>query len=106
MLSRSKNGSVRLRASALRRSRLWRLAPLFLVEQVGELLHHGAPELVDIDDRYGPAVVAGHVVADADGDDLDGRARLDVFDDVAQVAPQVVSGIDRDRKSTRLNSSH
>src|SRR5262249_42888076 len=68
---------------------------LFLVEQRGELLHHGAAQLVGIDDRDGAAVVAGHVVADADGDQLDRRARLDPVDDVAQVALQVVARVHR-----------
>src|SRR5215475_5359733 len=41
-----------------------------LVEQLGQLLQHGAAELLGVDDRHGAAVVARHVVADADGDQL------------------------------------
>src|SRR4051812_15996438 len=48
-----------------------------LVKQFRKLLGHRAPELLGIDDGHGTAVVAGHVMADADGDELDRRARLD-----------------------------
>src|SRR5689334_16200439 len=44
-----------------------------LVEELGELLHHGAAKLFGIDDGDGAAVVAGDIVADADGDELDRR---------------------------------
>src|SRR5262245_11402108 len=44
------------------------LLGVLLVEQRGELLHHGAAQLVGIDDGDGAAVVARDVVADADGD--------------------------------------
>src|SRR5262249_48708210 len=50
---------------------------VLLVEQRGELFHHGAAQLVGVDDSDGAAVVAGDVVADADGDQLDRRARFD-----------------------------
>ena len=66
-----------------------------LLEQLGELLGHRAAELLGVDDGDGAAVVARHVVADADGDQLDRRARLDLLDDVAQVPLEVVAGIDR-----------
>src|SRR5262249_22695049 len=68
---------------------------VLLVEQRGKLLHHGAAQLVGVDDGDGAAVVARDVVADADGDQLDRRARLDPVDDVAQMALEVVAGIDR-----------
>jgi hypothetical protein len=73
------------------------LLRLFLVEQRGQLLHHRA-QLVGVDDGDGAAVVARDVVADADGDELDRRARLDPVDDVAQMALEVVAGIDRQRQ--------
>src|SRR3984893_12106158 len=38
-----------------------------LVEQLRESFEHDAAELLGVDDRDGAAVVAGHVVADADG---------------------------------------
>src|SRR6185437_17024401 len=53
---------------------------VFLIEQRGELLHHRAAELVGVDDGHGAAGVARDVVADADGDQLDRRARLDPVD--------------------------
>src|SRR5260370_35553039 len=68
---------------------------LFLVEQRGELLHHGAAQLVGVDDGDGATVVARDVVADADGDQLDRRARLDPVDDVAQMALEVVARVHR-----------
>src|SRR3984893_13707910 len=71
---------------------------LFLVEQRGELLHHRAAQLVGVDDSDGAAVVARNVMADADGYELDRRARLDPVDDVAQMALEVVAGIDRQRR--------
>src|SRR5260370_5271174 len=67
---------------------------LFLVEQRGKLLHHGTAQLIGVDDGDGSAIVARDIVADADGDQLDRRARLDPVDDVAQVALEVVAGID------------
>ena len=84
--------------ATLGRGRRGRLLGLFLVEQRGELLHHRAAELVGVDDGDGAAVVARDVVADADGDQLDRRARLDPVDDVAQVALEIVAGIDRQRR--------
>src|SRR3546814_13879479 len=65
------------------------------LEQLGQLLHHRAAELLGVDDGDRAAVVAGHVVADADGQQLNRRAGLDVADDLAQVALPVVAGIDR-----------
>ena len=46
-----------------------------LVEQLGELLGHRAAKLLGVDDGDGAAVIARHVVADADGDQLDRRAQ-------------------------------
>src|SRR5690242_414290 len=66
-----------------------------LVEQFGELLHHGAAEFLGIDDGYRTAVVARHVVADADGDEFDLVAVLDVADHLAQMLFQVVAWIHR-----------
>ncbi len=52
-----------------------RLGRGLLVEQLGELVGHGAAELLGIDDGDGAAIVARHVMADADGDQFDRRAR-------------------------------
>ena len=71
------------------------------VEQLGELVRHGAAELLGVDDGDGAAVIARHVVADADGDQLDRRARLDLLDHLAQVALEIVAGIDREGRSRR-----
>src|SRR3546814_649683 len=75
-----------------------RAGALLLVEQGGELLHHGAAELLGVDDGDGAAIVAGHVMADADRHQLDRRAVLDVADHVAQVLLEVVAGIHRERR--------
>src|SRR5207247_3256800 len=55
-----------------------------LAEQFGELLGNGAAELFGVDDGDGAAIVARHVVADADRDQFDRRAGLDFLADVAQ----------------------
>src|SRR6202011_4581900 len=68
-----------------------------LAEQFGKLLGDGAAELFGVDNRDGAAVVAGDVVADADRDQFDRRAGLDFLDDVAQMALQIIAGIDRQR---------
>jgi hypothetical protein len=56
------------------------------------------PSFLGVDDGDGAAVVARHVVADADGDQLDRRAGLDLVDDVAQVPLEIVAGVDRQRR--------
>ena len=65
----------RLCGSMLRR-RGWRI----LLEQLGELLGHGAAQLLGVHDGHGAPVIARHVMADADGDELDRRTRLDLLD--------------------------
>jgi hypothetical protein len=70
---------------------------LILIEQLGEFLDHGAAELLGVDDRDRATIVAGHVVADADGDQLDRRTLLDVLDDPTQVPLEVIAGIDGER---------
>src|SRR3989304_227730 len=44
-----------------------------LLEQFGQLLGHGAAELLGIDDGDGAAIIARDVMADADGDQLPRR---------------------------------
>ena len=51
------------------------------------------PSCSRIHDRDGPVVVAGHVVPDSDGDQLDGRAPLDPLDDLPQVPLQIGAAI-------------
>ncbi len=69
-----------------------------LVEQLGQLLDHDAAEFLGVDDRHRAAVIARHVVADADGDQLDRRALLDLLDDPAQMPLEIIAGIDRERR--------
>src|SRR5687767_5614092 len=68
-----------------------------LAEQFGKLLGDGAAEFLGIDDGYRTAIIARVVVTDADRDQFDRRAGLDLLDDVAQVPLEVVAGIDRQR---------
>src|SRR6516225_5262577 len=72
--------------------------PMSLAEEFGELFGDGAAELFGIDDGDGTTIVAGDVVTDADGDQLDRRTGLDLLDDMAQMPLQVVAGIDRQRR--------
>ena len=58
------------------------------LEQLYELVRHRAGELAQVGDRDGAPVVARHVVADADRKELDGRARFDLGDHLAQVSLQ------------------
>ena len=71
----------------------WRV----LLEQLDELVGHGAGELGRVGDGDGAAIVARHVVADADGDQLDRGARLDLLDHLAQVLLQIAARVDRQR---------
>src|SRR5690606_25948741 len=66
-----------------------------LLEQLDQLVGHGAGQLARIGDGDRAAVVAGHVVTDADGDQLDWRTGLDLVDDLTQVLLQVAAGIHR-----------
>src|SRR5438552_139741 len=64
------------------------------VEELGEALEHDAAELFRVDDRDGAAVVARHVVADADCGQFHFAEPLDVVDHLAQVLFEVVAGVD------------
>src|SRR5580704_11165136 len=68
-----------------------------LAEQLGELLGDGAAEFLGVDNGDRAAIIARDVVADTDRDQLNRRAGLDFLDDVAQMALQIVAGIDRQR---------
>ena len=61
------------------------LGAVFLKE-LGQFFGHGATQFLGIDDGDGALVIAGHVMADADGDEFDGRLAFDVGNDLAQVA--------------------
>src|SRR5436189_4845058 len=70
---------------------------LGLAEQLGELFGDRATEFLGIDDGDGAAIIAGDVVTDADRDQFDRRAGLDLLDDVAQMPLEVIAGVDRQR---------
>ncbi len=89
------------RQATRRGARAWcgagRSAAGILLEQFGELLGHGAAEFLGIDDGDGAAVIARDVMADADGDQFDRRAGLDLLDHPAQMPLEIIAGIDRQR---------
>src|SRR5271163_266332 len=64
-----------------------------LIEELSQFLRHGAAELLGVDDRHGATIIARHVMADADRDELDRRAGLDLLDHITQVALEIVAGI-------------
>ena len=63
------------------------------LEQLGELLDHRAGELLRVHDGHGAVVIAGHVMADADGDQFDRRTLLDPFDDLPQMPLEIGTAI-------------
>src|SRR5207244_5009427 len=69
-----------------------------LAEEFGKLFGDGATELFGIDDGDRAAVVTRDIVTDADRDQFDRGAGLDLLDDVAQMPFQVIAGIDRQRR--------
>ena len=60
------------------------LGDAFRVEEFGEFFELDATQLLGVDDRHGAAIITGHVVADADRDQLDLFQALDVENDLAQ----------------------
>src|SRR5438445_3262711 len=66
-----------------------------LVEELGELFEHDTAQLLGVDNGDGTAVIAGHVVADADRRQLDLAQALDLADHLPQVLFEVVAGVDR-----------
>ena len=70
---------------------------IFGGEQLGQLFHHRAAELLSVHQRDGPTVVACNIVAYANGNKLHRAACFDVFDHFAQVALEVVARVDGQR---------
>src|SRR3712207_472517 len=69
-----------------------------VIEKFSELLRHRTPQLLGIHDRNGAPIIASHIVANADGDELHGRLCLDIAYDLAKVTFEVASGIDGQRR--------
>jgi len=65
-----------------------------LLEQFGEFFGHHATEFFCVHDRDGAPVITRNVMADADRDQFDRRAGFDLLDHPAQVAFEIVAGID------------
>ena len=59
------------------------MAAGLFVEKLGQAGHHGAAQFFGVDDGHRFAVVAGHVVADADRRQLYTGFIFDKVDDVA-----------------------
>ena len=69
-----------------------------LVEQVGELADNGAAKLVDIGNGDGTTVVPGHIVTDADGQQFNRRAGLDIADHFAEMFFEIAAAVYRQRR--------
>ena len=67
-------------------------------EKLGELFGHRAAELLGVDDGDGAPIIPRHVMADADRDQLDRRARFDFENDLPQMAFEIIAGIDGKRR--------
>src|ERR1700730_13296571 len=89
---------MNLRMQSAPGARPGRRGALGLAEQLGELFGDGAAEFLGIDDGDRATIIARDVVTDADRDQFDRRTGLDFLDDVAQMALQVIAGIDRQRR--------
>src|ERR1700722_5328172 len=72
--------------------------PMGLAEQLCELFGDGGAEVFGIYDSDGAAIVTRNVMTDADRDQFDRRAGLDLLDDMAQMPLEVIAGIDRQRR--------
>jgi len=64
-------------------------------KQIDQLLGHGAAKLLRIHDGHRLAIIARHVMADADGGEFDAGAGFDLFDHAPQMLFQVVARIHR-----------
>src|SRR5216683_8232136 len=63
-----------------------------LAEQFGEFLGDGAAEFFSVHDGDGAAIIARHIMTDADRDQFDRRTGLDLLDDVPQVPLEIIAG--------------
>src|SRR5690606_15072746 len=68
------------------------------LEQPGQLLDDRPAELLHVHDRHRAFVVARHVVADADRDELDRALLLDPLDHLAEVRLEVASRVHAERR--------
>src|SRR5262245_9661013 len=60
-----------------------------LVEQLGKLFGHDAGKLLCVGHRHGAPVVAGDVMADANGEKFHRGVGLDFFDHLTKMALQI-----------------
>ena len=73
----------------------------FVVKQFGQFFGHGAAEFFGIHNRHRAAVIARHIMADADGKQFDGRAGFDLFNHMAQMPFEIITSVDR--QSGKMN---
>ena len=66
-----------------------------VAEEFGELFGHGAGQFLGVGDGDGTLIVAGHVMTDADGDQLHVRVVFDLVDDLAEVLFEVGAVVHR-----------
>src|SRR3546814_7339359 len=69
-----------------------------LVEQRRELLDDRPAQLLGIHDRHRARIISSHVVTDPDRGQLDRRACFDPADHLPQMAFEIASRIDRQRR--------
>ena len=67
-----------------------------IVEKLGDFFQHGTAKLFGVNDGDSFFVIAGHIMADADGGEFYRRAGLDPLDGVAQMTFKKISRIDRE----------
>src|SRR3546814_18950378 len=61
------------------------------VKKAGQLLHHGPAKLFGVHDRHRAPIIARDIMADANGDELHGRAVFDPFDNLPHMTLQIGS---------------
>src|SRR3546814_14274441 len=71
------------------------LSPSIHVKQPRQLLHHRPAQLLGVHDRHRAAVVARHVMPDADRAEFDRRLGFYPFDHLAQMLVEIGAVIDR-----------
>ena len=66
-------------------------------EKLRQLFGDRTAKLFRIHNRDCPAIVARHIMADADSDQFDRRAGFDFLDNMAQMPLEIITRIDRQR---------
>src|SRR3546814_5237333 len=64
-----------------------------VVKKAGQLLHPGPAKLFGVHDRHRAPIIARDIMADANGDELHGRAVFDPFDNLPQMTLQIGAAV-------------